>query len=232
MENKLSKYTIIVAGGSGKRMGGAVPKQYQIIGNWPVLMHTLNKFHAYDKGMEILLVLPENDFTYWKELCLKHDFDIPHRLVKGGQSRYGSVSNGLSSIEGSRGLVAIHDGVRPFVSTEVIHQSFVEAAKRGSAVAAVALKDSIREVVSEDQSVFRDRQRYRLVQTPQTFQLEKIREAFSVGERDYFTDDATVYENMGWKVHLIPGNLENIKLTTPEDLNFAAFLLEKTKGQL
>ncbi|NHE55498.1 2-C-methyl-D-erythritol 4-phosphate cytidylyltransferase [Cyclobacterium plantarum] len=229
MGNKDAKYAIIVAGGSGKRMGGLVPKQYQIIGDLPVLMHTLNRFHAYDEKMEILLVLPEKDFSFWRDLCLAHDFSVPHTLVKGGASRFGSVSNGLEGIASTEGLVAIHDGVRPFVSLEVIHESYVEAAKRGSAVAAVSLKDSIREVFDDGHSSYRNRQQYRLVQTPQTFQLAKIKAAFAVGERDFFTDDATVYENQGWEVHLIPGNLENIKLTTPEDLVYADFLLNKSR---
>ncbi|SHN03764.1 2-C-methyl-D-erythritol 4-phosphate cytidylyltransferase [Cyclobacterium lianum] len=232
MGNIGPKYAIIVAGGSGMRMGGAVAKQYQKIGDLPVLMHTLKRFYAYDPEMKILLVLPEKDFSYWGELCSAYSFAIPHTLVRGGRSRYGSVSNGLSGIGAPDGLVAIHDGVRPFVSPEVIRESFAMAAIKGSAVPAVALKDSIREVWDADHSEYRERHRYRLIQTPQTFQLAKIRAAFAVGERDFFTDDATVYENMGWKVHLIPGNLENIKLTTPEDLDYADFLISRSQNRI
>lgn len=219
------KYTIVVAGGAGVRMGGDIPKQFLPIGGLPVLMHTLKKFKAYDEALHLVLVLPENQFEYWKGLCVKSGFNVPHKLVKGGASRFRSVQNGLDSIAEKEGLVAIHDGVRPFVSKEVIHESFTAAAKYGSAIAVVPLKDSIRSIDSNGSSQFKNRDNYRLVQTPQTFQLNKIKKAFSTEEKSYFTDDATVYENMGWEVHLIAGNPENIKLTTPEDLSYADYLI-------
>ncbi|WP_162417122.1 2-C-methyl-D-erythritol 4-phosphate cytidylyltransferase [Cyclobacterium roseum] len=232
MESVTTRYAIIVAGGSGTRMGTEIAKQYLVIGGKPVLMHTLNQFFGYDPAIRLLLVLPEADFPYWKNLCREHGFAIPHQLVKGGKSRFGSVRNGLDCIPGDSGLVAIHDGVRPFVNGRVIRESFVTAATSGSAIAVVPLKDSIREVKGPDQSVFRDRRQFRLVQTPQTFQLAKIKEAFAGGEKEIFTDDATVYEHMGWEVCLIPGNPENIKLTSPEDLDFANYLLSKGEGSI
>jgi 2-C-methyl-D-erythritol 4-phosphate cytidylyltransferase len=231
MEKTQVKYAVIVAGGAGVRMGGEVPKQFLPIGGLPVLMHTLNVFQAYDADLKLLLVLPESQFDYWKELCDEYNFKIPHQLIQGGASRFGSVKNGLNSIpDCENGLVAIHDGVRPFVAVEVIHESYLVAAKEGSAIAVVGLKDSIRKIEANGNSQFKNRDEFRLVQTPQTFQLAKIKEAFLTEEKPYFTDDATVYENMGWKVRLILGNRENIKLTTPEDLRYATFLLAEKKN--
>jgi 2-C-methyl-D-erythritol 4-phosphate cytidylyltransferase len=229
VKNEL-KYAIIVAGGAGVRMGKAIAKQFLPIGRLPVLMHTLNKFYTYDVELQLILVLPESQFDYWQELCEKYAFNLPHKLVKGGKSRFSSVQNGLNSIAGEEGLVAIHDGVRPFVSREVIRDSFEGAAKYGSAIAVVSLKDSIRWVDSKGFSQFKNREEFRLVQTPQTFRLKKIKAAFLTNEKPYFTDDATVYERMGWEVHLIDGNQENIKLTSPEDLNYATYLLEEGHG--
>lgn len=225
----MKKYALIVAGGSGTRMGSPIAKQYLPIGTKPVLMHTLQKFHEFDADMDLILVIPGSDTDYWKSLCKEYDFHIPHQLVAGGQTRFQSVKNGLNAIQSLDGLVAIHDGVRPFVHLEVIHQSFQTAAMTGSAIAVVELKDSIRKVEENGSSTFQNRSTYRLVQTPQTFQLAKIKQAFETEESPAFTDDATVYEHQGWQVSLIPGNLENIKLTTQDDLRFATFLLgEKT----
>jgi 2-C-methyl-D-erythritol 4-phosphate cytidylyltransferase len=218
---------IIVAGGSGTRMGGPVPKQYMPIGNLPILMRTIRVFFENDPSSTLLLVIPGNDFEYWEKLCKQHQFEVPHQVVAGGRSRFQSVRNGLNAIEANEGLVAIHDGVRPFVSQEVIHRSFAVASESGSAIAVMPLKDSIRKLTDEGKSFYQERQYFRLVQTPQTFQLSKIKKAFEIGELHHFTDDATVYEHQGWQVTLIPGNLENIKITTPEDLGYAEYLLTK-----
>ena len=216
-----------MAGGKGSRMGGSVSKQYLPIGGKPVLMHTLQRFHDTDPAIFLILVLPEPDFSIWEELCDHHQFSIPHQVVAGGTSRFQSVKNGLHALPFLDGLVAIHDGVRPFVSKEVILASFTEAEQSGSAIAAVHLKDSLRKVDADGASTFQERQYFRLVQTPQTFQIRKIKKAFQVEELPHFTDDATVYENQGWVVSLIPGNPENIKITTPEDLDYADFLLSR-----
>jgi 2-C-methyl-D-erythritol 4-phosphate cytidylyltransferase len=146
-------------------------------------------------------------------------------LVAGGESRFQSVKSGLMALSFTEGLVAIHDGVRPFVTEQVIQSSFAEAAKSGSAIPVVSLKDSLRKVDSNGKSSFQERANFRLVQTPQTFQVAQLMQAFSVEELDIFTDDATVYEHQGWEITLIEGNSENIKLTTPEDLAFAEFLM-------
>ncbi|WP_041779157.1 2-C-methyl-D-erythritol 4-phosphate cytidylyltransferase [Belliella baltica] len=222
----MKKYAIIVAGGSGTRMGAPMPKQYLEIGGKPILMHTLSRFFEAEPKAELILVIPEKDFSLWKDLCVQYKFFIPHNLVSGGNSRFQSVRNGLNSITENEGLVAIHDGVRPFVNPEVIQESFEVAKEKGSAIAVVALKDSIRRLTDDGKSVYQERQYFRLVQTPQTFQIRKIKKAFDVTELHTFTDDATVYEHQGWQVSLIAGNLENIKITTPEDMAYAAYLFK------
>ncbi|MBN7811716.1 2-C-methyl-D-erythritol 4-phosphate cytidylyltransferase [Algoriphagus sp. H41] len=223
----MRKAAILVAGGKGTRMGGSVSKQYLPIGGKPVLMHTLQAFAEAEPGILLVLVLPGGDFSFWKKLCEECQFSLPHELVAGGESRFQSVRNGLAKLPLATELVAIHDGVRPFVSKEVIQTSFWEAEKSGSAIPVVALKDSLRKVDVDGRSAFQDRSGFRLVQTPQTFQVGKIKEAFLVEELAQFTDDATVYEYQGWGVTLIEGNIENIKITTREDLEYAEFLLSR-----
>ena len=222
---QMNKAAILVAGGKGMRMGTSLPKQYLLLAGKPVLMHTLEKFFSADPSLHLILVLPKDDFDYWRSLCSLHHFELPHNLVSGGESRFQSVKNGLMALPFQEGLVAIHDGVRPFVSQKVILNSFELAAEKGSAIPVVALKDSLRKVESAGASSFQDRTHYRLVQTPQTFQLKPLLQAFAVEELAIFTDDATVYEHQGWEISLMEGNPENIKLTTPEDLAFAEFLM-------
>jgi 2-C-methyl-D-erythritol 4-phosphate cytidylyltransferase len=223
----MEKYAIIVAGGSGTRMGAPISKQYLEIGGKPILMHTLEVFFTSIPGIHLILVIPQNDFEFWDTLCFQNKFTIPHTIVKGGNSRFQSVKNGLDAINRQEGIVAIHDGVRPFVNPDVIRESFDIAEIRGSAIAVVALKDSIRKLTDDGKSFFQERQNFRLVQTPQTFLLSKIKKAFQVTELYHFTDDATVYEHQGWQVELISGNPENIKITSPEDMLFADFLIKK-----
>lgn len=222
-----NKAAILVAGGRGTRMGGPIAKQYLPVGGIPVLMRTLSVFYQVDPATDLILILPENDFLYWKELCGEFKFTIPHRVVAGGNSRFQSVRNGLNALNSETKLVAIHDGVRPFVAEAVISESFEVAERNGSAIAVVALKDSIRKLRDDGKSFYEERQNYRLVQTPQTFQVDKIKKAFAVTELQQFTDDATVYENQGWQVTLISGNPENIKITTPEDMGYAEFIAAK-----
>ena len=218
----MKKYAIIVAGGSGSRMKSDLPKQFIEIGGLPILMHTLKKFKDADADIELILVLPESQFEFWKELCKTHSVfmkTIPHQLVAGGNSRFQSGKNGLDVIE-NEGLVAIHDGVRPFVSVEIIKESFKIAEEKGTAVASVASKDSVR---VNGQAI--DRATVRLIQTPQTFQVSIIKKAFETEELAIFTDDASVAEHAGFTINLIEGSYENIKITTPEDLLWAEVLL-------
>lgn len=221
----MKEYAIIVAGGKGTRMNSSLPKQFMELQGLPVLMHTINAFYRYSKDINIILVLPKDDVSVWEELCKKHNYNKPLRLTAGGPSRFQSVKNGLAQIEDNEGLVAIHDGVRPLVSIDIIGASFRLAAVHQSAIAAVRLKESLR-VTDPDTTKAVDRSRYRLVQTPQTFDLQMIRNAYSTEETGDLTDDASVAEKAGNKISLFEGSYENIKITTPEDLVIAEALLQ------
>ncbi len=218
----MKKYAIIVAGGSGSRMKSQLPKQFLLLNGVPILMHTLLRFKQADAQIELILVLPQAHQAYWQSLCAEHAAiaeQIPHRLVNGGASRFESSKNGLSVIDDAQALVAIHDGVRPFADANTINQSFETALAVGSAVVSVPSKDSIR---VQGKAV--DRASVRLIQTPQTFQLSVLRQAFETDELPIFTDDASVVEHAGFAIHLIDGSYENIKITTPEDLWIAEVL--------
>ena len=219
-----NKYAIIVAGGSGSRMGTDIPKQFLPVAGMPVLMHTLLKFQSYSSSLQIILVLPENQMQAWESLCKKYSFEVVHEIVKGGNSRFQSVSNGLNAIHDLNGLVAIHDGVRPFVSKEIIENSFEVAEELGNAIVSVSMKDSIR-MVEGEKSVAVDRSAYSIIQTPQTFKVSLIKKAFKVPELLSFTDDASVLEHYGEKINLIEGSYKNIKITTPEDMLLAEAII-------
>lgn len=218
----MQKYAVIVAGGSGTRMQSEIPKQFIELKGLPILMYTINAFH-YD-NIQIILVLPDNQIDFWKQLIDQFGFKTPHQIVIGGSSRFDSVKNGLKSILSDDGLVAIHDGVRPLVNREIINRSFEVASTNGNAIVSIPLKDSIRSV---DSTVNRqeDRSRFRLIQTPQTFQLNLIKKAFEQPFDPLFTDDASVLEKAGFSIHLIEGSYQNIKITTPEDLLIAESFL-------
>jgi 2-C-methyl-D-erythritol 4-phosphate cytidylyltransferase len=225
-----NKYAIIVAGGSGLRMGADIPKQFLELGGLPVLMHTIRKFHEAYPDILIKLVLPQAQQEYWSTLCQRYDFKLAHEVVNGGASRFQSVKNGLDSIAGQSGIVAIHDGVRPFVNSRIIRESVEVAEKTGNATAAVPLKDSIR-LLENGNSKAVERTAYRIIQTPQTFQLELIKKAFETPEQSFFTDDASVFEYAGHSINLIEGSYENIKITTPEDMILGeALLSSKSKN--
>jgi 2-C-methyl-D-erythritol 4-phosphate cytidylyltransferase len=217
-------YAVIVAGGSGKRMGAEIPKQYLELAGKPVLMHTLERFKAFDDSIEIITVLPENQLRFWAELQIKHSFSIQHTLVKGGKSRFFSVRNGLKFVD-VPGLVAIHDGVRPFVSIETIKRCFETAEKLGNAIPVVTPTDTLR-MVTEKGSKPINRLHVKQVQTPQVFNTELIKDAYSQDYLPEFTDDATVLEKRGVKINLVEGNRENIKITNPEDLLISNALLQ------
>ncbi len=221
------EYALIVAGGKGTRIKSKLPKQFLELNGLPILMHTINAFVRYSTSVRIILVLPEDDFEIWNALCEKFSFKVPVILERGGESRFQSVKNGLDKIEGN-GLVAIHDGVRPLVSEDIIGASFRLAAVHQSAVAAVRLKESIR-MTDQDNTKAMDRSRFRLIQTPQTFQIDLIKKAYQQKEDASMTDDASVAERAGHIISLFEGSYENIKITTPEDLIVADALM-KQKG--
>ena len=219
------EYALIVAGGKGTRLKSILPKQFiELLGN-PVIFHTIQAFHNYSSSLPIILVLPEDDFQTWHALVKKFNFDIPVILQKGGDTRFQSVRNGLAKIEG-HGLVAIHDGVRPLVSADIIAASFRLAAVHKSAVASVRLKESIR-MTDKDGTKSADRSLFRLIQTPQTFDIALIQRAYAAKEDVTFTDDASVAEHAGNAISLFEGSYDNIKITTAEDLILAEALLKQ-----
>jgi len=219
------KAVVIVAGGSGKRMGGDVPKQFLQVSGKPVLMHTMHRFFSFDPKIYMVLVLPFEHIETWNLLCSQHRFLIPHQVVAGGAERYDSVKKGLEKIDDTW-LVAIHDGVRPLVGITTICKSFELTSEFGNAIPAIPINESLREVV-EGQNRPVDRRNFYLIQTPQTFKGDLIKKAYQKPYNPLFTDDASVFEAAGNKVHLFDGNNENIKITTSSDLVIAEALLEK-----
>ena len=222
-----SKHTIlIVAGGRGTRMGGPQPKQFLELAGRPVLMHTLEAFDRWDASARLIVVLPEDQIDTWKRLCEAHVFGRIHRVVAGGETRFHSVRNGLGAVA-SNGLIAVHDGVRPLVAPSVIAACFAAAADGGAAVPVVPVVESVREVDTDGGSRPVDRTRLRVVQTPQVFRADVLRAAYCLPYDPRFTDDASVVEASGVAVRLVPGNRENIKLTTPMDLLLAEQLMRR-----
>ena len=218
----MKKYIIIVAGGKGLRMGGDIPKQFLPVCGKPVLMRTLEAFHAYDASMRFILVLPVSQQAYWKQLCEEYQFELVHEIANGGETRFHSVKNGLALVE-EDGLVGVHDGVRPFVSQEVITRCYEEAASLKAVIPVIGVVETVRHLTEEgSETVPRDQ--YKLVQTPQVFDVTLLRRAYQQEYTDLFTDDASVVEALGEKVYLVEGNRENIKLTTPFDLKLAELL--------
>jgi 2-C-methyl-D-erythritol 4-phosphate cytidylyltransferase len=216
-------YALIVAGGSGKRMGAEIPKQFLELAGRPVLMHTIERFKAFNEAIEIITVLPENQLRHWIELQKKHSFTVPQTLVKGGSHRFFSVRNGLAIVN-IPGLVAIHDGVRPFVSIDTIKRCFDTAEKLGNAVPTISPTESLR-IMTDQGSIPVNRLHVKQIQTPQVFNAELVKKAYLQEYRPEFTDDATVLEKTGEKINLIDGNRENIKITNPEDLLISTALL-------
>lgn len=219
------RYAIIVAGGRGLRMGGELPKQFLPLSGKPVLMRTLELFEG--EVSRIILVLPEDHIPFWQELCQRYHFTLPHTVALGGETRFHSVRSGLSHLP-QEGLVAVHDGVRPLVSSALIRRSFEEAERSGAALPACPVTDSLRLRQDEGKSEAVDRSRYVAVQTPQTFDLGRLQRAYEQAYCPLFTDDASVYEaaSLG-SITLIDGEETNIKLTTPRDLLLAELLLRE-----
>ena len=254
-------YIIIVAGGKGLRMGSDTPKQFLPVAGKPVLMYTLERFHAYSRqqvtagkpGLGIILVLPHEQQAYWQQLCQQHGFTVDHQVVDGGATRFHSSQNGLAAIpDDATGVVGIHDGVRPFVSLEVIGRCFEAARDHQAAIPVLPVTDTLRFVGSGSvyccntatnktfsfsvgcgsaaappppHNVLRSD--YRIVQTPQTFDIQLAKRAFHQPYSESFTDDASVIEALGHPVVMIDGNRENIKLTTPFDLTIADVFAQK-----
>ena len=218
-------YIIIVAGGKGLRMGSDIPKQFLPIGGKPVLMRTIERFREYSADLQIILVLPEAQQDYWKDLCEKYDFKVVYQLANGGQTRFHSVQNGLALVpDDAEGVVGVHDGVRPFPSIEVIKNCYETARTKKAVIPVIPVVETVRHLEDEG-SVTVPRDKYRLVQTPQTFDIQLLKAANRQPYNDGFTDDASVVESYGHAITLVDGNRENIKITTPYDLKIAEVLI-------
>ena len=218
-------YIIIVAGGKGLRMGTDIPKQFLPIGGKPVLMRTLERFREYSADLQIILVLPKAQQDYWQELCQEYDFKVEYQMTDGGETRFHSVQHGLALIpDDAEGVVGVHDGVRPFPSIDVIRNCYETARKKKAVIPVIPIVETVRHLQDET-SVTVPRGDYRLVQTPQTFDIQLLKAANRQPYNDGFTDDASVVEAFGIDVTLVEGNRENIKITTPYDLKIAEVLI-------
>ncbi len=231
--NGSDEYAIIVAGGKGLRMGGDIPKQFIPVGGMPVLMHTIRRFVEYNPNINVILVLPKTQQDYWRKLCGDYSFCEPHTIADGGETRFHSVKNGLALVpDGACGVVGVHDGVRPFASVETIARCFAEARRSGAAVPVVPVVETLRRLTNGEtrcsETVSRDD--YKLVQTPQTFDVRILKEAYRQPYTSFFTDDASVVESSGRGIALVEGNRENIKITTPFDLTVAEALVASGKA--
>jgi len=221
----MKKFVIIVAGGSGSRMGTQIPKQFLELCGRPVLMHTIQVFYDFDPESELILVLPESQHEFWAGLCLKHSFSLPHQIANGGETRFQSVNNGLKLIKG-KGIVFIHDGVRPLVSHQTLTRCCETATNSGNAIPVMPVTESLRKKEG-NQNCSVDRSLFFSVQTPQTFRSEIILKSFLQSYDQAFTDDASVAEKAGFAINLVEGNPENIKITSPVDLILAEALIQK-----
>ncbi len=228
-------YIIIVAGGKGLRMGGDIPKQFLLIGGRPVLMRTLERFREYSPTLQIILVLPKDQQNYWLQLCKEYDFKIDYQMTDGGETRFHSVQHGLALIpDDAQGVVGVHDGVRPFPSIEVIRNCYETAREKKAVIPVIAVVETVRKLVSIGTISSLDtilsktvpRNDYRLVQTPQCFDIQLLKAANRQPYNDNFTDDASVVENYGQDITLVEGNRENIKITTPYDIVIAEALVQ------
>jgi 2-C-methyl-D-erythritol 4-phosphate cytidylyltransferase len=215
---------IITAGGIGKRMGTELPKQFLSVADKPILLHTLERLFSFDKDAQIILTLPQEWKNYWQEILKEHQCTIPHRVVDGGQERYHSVKNAIGFCSGN--FIAIHDGVRPFVSNETFERLKEAVFQYGAVVPVSPVKESLR-FFNEHGSQSIDRSKFMLVQTPQVFSKEIIQNSYDTEYHQSITDDASLVEACGFVVHTVDGNEENIKITSPLDLALAGILIEQ-----
>ena len=225
-------YVIIVAGGKGLRMGSDIPKQFLPIGGKPVLMRTIERFREYAEDLQIILVLPEAQQDYWRQLCEQYHFEVDYLLANGGETRFHSVQNGLALIpDDAQGVVGVHDGVRPFPSIEVIRNCYETARTAKAVIPVIPVVETVRHLDNAQCTMHNaqsshtvPRSDYRLVQTPQTFDIQLLKAANRQPYNDGFTDDASVVESYGHQITLVEGNRENIKITTPYDITVAEAL--------
>ena len=220
----MKKSVVIVAGGKGIRFGGELPKQFMPMNNKPVLMHTINAFYNCNNSFEIVVVIPENHFPLWADLCMRYNFTTPHKLVKGGSTRWESVKNGLNSVD-ENSIIGIHDGVRPLISSALINSLYTSADSYGAVIPAIKVIDSLRVLdTNSDKSTAVNRELYRAVQTPQVFKGNIIKAAYNMPFEEVFTDDASVVERYGVEIKIVEGEDSNIKITSAKDLIIAELL--------
>jgi 2-C-methyl-D-erythritol 4-phosphate cytidylyltransferase len=226
--NLQNKYVIIVAGGKGLRMGGNISKQFMLLEDRPVLIHTIQAFYDYDPEIHIILVLPREQIVYWENLCTDYGFSIPHQIVSGGETRFHSVKNGLAVIRTSKALIAVHDGVRPLIDKDLIDSIYTQADSDGGAYPAIPVVDSMRQLSDDSKTIISvDRSKYFFVQTPQIFRSDILLAAYKQEYQTGFTDDVSVVESSGiCRPVMVKGNRENIKITTPFDLVIAQALMK------
>ncbi|NTW32001.1 MAG: 2-C-methyl-D-erythritol 4-phosphate cytidylyltransferase [Bacteroidetes bacterium] len=222
----MKKYVIIVAGGTGSRMKSTIPKQFLCLDGVPVVMRSIKTFKEQDNNISIILVLPSEQIEHWEEMCKSYNFKIHHSIAIGGVTRFDSVKSGLTLIKENDCLIAIHDAVRPLVSKDTIERAFALAETAGTALPYTTINDSLR-IKTSDSSIPLKRENIYIIQTPQCFQSNLLKQAYTQDYNENFTDDATVVENYGKVIHLFEGNTENIKITTPTDLLIAECLLKK-----
>lgn len=209
-------------------MGASIPKQFLEVEGKPILMRTIERFRQYSESLKIILVLPKDQQQYWHELCQKHDFTIPHQIADGGATRFESSKNGLSLIpDGEEGVVGFHDGVRPFVSTDVIERCYETARDEYAAIPVMPVTETLRYIDKYGAGKNVMRSDYRSVQTPQCFDIALAKQAFNQDDSPNFTDDASVVETLGCSVAMVEGNRENIKITTPFDLIVANAIIKQ-----
>jgi len=220
-----NKQVIIVAAGKGSRIGGEIPKQFLLLGGRPVLIHSMEAFSLIDPGISMVLVLPEDHLGKWNDIKKEFNLSVDHQVVAGGNSRFQSVKNGLDLIE-DEGLVAIHDGARPLILPETISSLFQAAEKKSNAIPFHLPSESIR-IERKETSVVIDRNSIRMIQTPQVFDARLLKQAYQQKEHPSFTDDASVFEKAGGKIHLVECPAGNIKITRPEDLRVAEAMIKR-----
>lgn len=220
------KYAVIVAGGVGTRMKSSVPKQFLLLNEKPILYHTIQAFQSAIADIKIILVLPEEYLSQQDYLHSLSDNTNDIQVVSGGNTRFQSVKNGLNAIQ-TDGIVFIHDGVRPFISQSLLENCYQTALEKGNAVPCVLIKDSLRKVFTANNE-YANREEFRAIQTPQTFQIAQIKNAFEQPYQTSFTDEASVLENMGVEINLIDGMDENIKITNPFDLKIAEIIINQS----
>lgn len=221
----MNKYAIIVAGGTGSRIGSERPKQFLLLKGLPILMYSLRAFHRYDSSIKLLISLHPDYLDTWKTLCLQHGFNLDHQVIAGGDTRYQSVKNALLTLPES-GLIAVHDAARPLVTVDLIERSFHEAARFSSSVPGIPVNETVRQIIN-DKVILIDRTSLRIIQTPQVFEASVLHHAYKQEFDTTFTDDASLLEAMGIQPHLTEGDPRNIKITIPSDIRVAEALLDE-----